>query len=433
MRLPGRCGPQRQPESDAPPAWSKAQLEKGAKGAPAAVSAAGLKCTIKEAADVGETMVDQPDKKKAKAEIYEVACSEGPGFVLQHVEGGSTAVISCLQQDAAYAQTKKGLRCALPENADTTGQAQALFDQTGGKCKVANYGVIGATTEFTRFEVACSDGGGYEFDVLKSGQVKPAVITCLQASSGGNPCKLTTKAQILTSLAPLATQGDKTCQPSDVRWVGATKEGNGFIEFGCTGKPGFMVETSPAGAFVKSMDCIEAQVYGGCKFTDLASAKSGAAQGYTGQLKAQGVDCNAQDFHQLGTETRSKRDVVEFKCPERPWGLVALFPQAGSASKFEQMDCITAAVRAVTCTLLDKTVALGKLKAILTAVDKVCDPTDYKVIGPGDFGEVVEVKCSAGQSGYVVDLPAGRAATKKTMSCAQAKGGINECTIPGNS
>lgn len=413
-----------------PPAAS--QIAKGMKAAPGAIQSAGLKCTLKNAADVGATTAEGPNNTKVKAELVEVACGEGLGYIIRYVEGGKSDAYNCLQVELSYEANRKGARCALPENSSSVAQIQPMFDRTGTKCQVSDAAAVGATPTFMRFEVACASGAGYQFDVMNTGETKPGVISCLQAATTNNPCKLTQKAQWLASIAPLAQQADKTCQMSDARWIGAAANHDDFYEVGCTGKAGFIVEASPAGAYVNTIDCTRAAAVGGCKFTDVAAAKASEGQGFGSQLKAQGVACTVQDFHDIGLES-SKRELVEFKCPEHPWGLVALFPQSGSTAKFEQMDCISAGIRAVKCTLLDQTVVLAKLKDILGAVGKTCDPTEYKVIGPGDFGDTIEVKCGAGQPGFVLDIPASRAKTAKTMTCAQAKGGINECTIPGNS
>lgn len=420
-------------KDDKPPAPSKAQIDKGMKLAPDAIAAAGLKCTLKNAADIGATEVEGADKKKVKAELIEIACGEGLGYVLRHPESGKTDAYNCLQIEASYIANKnKGARCALPENADPVAQIQPMFDRTGAKCKVTDAAAVGSTPTFMRFEVACSEGSGYQFDVMNSGETRPGAMTCLEADASNNPCKLTTKAQAVSGIMPLAMAADKTCKVSDARYIGTTQSHHIYYEIGCTGKPGFIVESDEHGGFVQTFDCLHAQNAGGCKFTDVGAAKAAAGADFVAALKAHNVACTVGDFRDVGP-LGDHRELVEFACPEQAWGLVALVPPAGSSAKFEQMDCISAKERAYDCGLTTKATILGLLKPILAAVGKTCDPTDYKVLGPGDLGDSVEVKCSAGQSGYVVDLPVGRAKTAKTVTCAQAKGGVNECTIPGNS
>jgi hypothetical protein len=420
-------------KEDKPNPPSAAQIAKGMKIGPEAVVSAGLKCTLKNAADLGSAMVDGPDKGKVKAELVEVACTEGLGYIIRHVETGKSDAYNCLQVEAAYEQSHKGARCSLPENTSAVAQLQPMFAKTGAKCTLSDAAAVGATPTFMRFEVACTEGMGYQFDVMNSGEVRPGVISCLEADAGANPCKLTTKAQAVAQLVPLAQQADKNCKVSDARWIGTTSDShNTYYEIGCTGRPGFILEANAAGAYVRTHDCLSAQAVGGCKFTDVAQAKASASSGFGGALQSHGVTCTIADFKDVGHDS-AQRELVEFKCPEHAWGLVALIPAAGTSAKFETMDCISAKERAYDCTLTDKAAILANLKPILTAVGKTCDPTDYKVLGPGDFGDTVEVKCSAGQGGFVVDLPPGRAKTAKTMTCVQAKGGVNECTIPGNS
>ena len=138
-------------------------------------------------------------------------------------------------------------------------------------------------------------------------------------------------------------------------------------------------------------------------------------------------------FKIIGTEQRTNREVVEFVCAESPFGAVILNPKAGSTAKFEGMDCIGAKGVGINCTVNSKDAILAGLKPILSNVGKTCDPTDYRVLGPGSSdGEIVEVKCSAAQEGYIIDVPADRAKSIKTMTCTQAAKGYDTCAIPGN-
>jgi hypothetical protein len=112
---------------------------------------------------------------------------------------------------------------------------------------------------------------------------------------------------------------------------------------------------------------------------------------------------------------------------------VAVIPVAGATGQFEHYDCLGASERTVDCNLTKKEQLLANLKPILTAIEKVCEPVDYRMHGPDDGdGDVVEVKCGGGQQGYILDLPASRAKTIKTLSCEQAARGDDKCIIPGN-
>ena len=70
-------------------------------------------------------------------------------------------------------------------------------------------------------------------------------------------------------------------------------------------------------------------------------------------LAKNNVVCSATDgtTHVLGEIKDKKQYVVEFACAQKPKGLIAYIPQAGSTAPFEAVDCPTAAKRGAFCTL----------------------------------------------------------------------------------
>ncbi len=410
-------------------------VKKGMAEAPAGLTQAGVTCELTNAYYIGDN-TKKVDKKDVKTHLYEAACKNSFGYLLVKGDDGVSTAFNCIMMQAGYDTAKdkeKAARCKLAENQDLNGQIQGAVNKTSASCTVTSAKWLGTsdTAKLNRYEIACSQGGGYLFDVPFDGSVKQPT-SCLAAEAAGIECVLTPKAARTAQIAAIGTSVDKSCQVSNGRWVGIAADGKEYFEIACTGKPGFFVENNKGA--MRAIDCVHATtIGGGCKLTDVAVARAGAAQSYAGILKDNGIVCTAQDLKIIGKETKAGRDVIEFKCPEQAYGLVAMIPGAGSTAKFESMDCLTAAVRALKCTLNDKAAILTKLQGILTAVDKVCTPSDYKVLGPGDTdGELVEIKCGAGESGYVVDLPANRAKTIKTMTCVQAARGYNKCEIPGN-
>jgi hypothetical protein len=422
-------------KEEAPKGPSAEQLKKGAAEAPAAVTASGLKCTIKNSAWLGhgETTID---KKKVKLDSYEVACDDGEGYMLNKFETGQVKAYNCVQVESSYqAAGKKGPQCILPENTNLNAQMQSIANAAGAKCTVNAETWVGGSeaSKINRYEVGCTEGAGYLLDVPYEGAPKPA-ITCLQAQGLPYECKFTPKDARLAPLKAWAAGVDKSCTVTNGRWVGASEQTHHeFFEVACQGKPGFFVETDK-GQMVKSIDCVRAQtIGGGCTLSDVAAAKAGAASSYASTLQANHINCTPTDFTVIGKEPRTGRDAVEFKCPEQPNGLVALIPGAGATGKFESFDCFGASERTVECSLTKKPILLGNLKTILTAIEKTCEPTEFQVHGPDDTdGDLVEVKCAAGQSGYILDLPPDRSKTIKTLSCEQASRGYDKCMIAGN-
>jgi hypothetical protein len=420
----------------APTGPTAAQITKGKTDGPAAVTAAGVACTITNAADLGPATTTI-DKKKVKLESYEVACSEGTGFLINKYETGGAKAYNCVQVATSYsAAGNKGAVCTLPENADLHAQMQPIVAKTGIKCTVNNQTWIGGsdTSKVNRYEVGCSEGTGYILDVPYEGPPNPP-ITCLQAENVPYECKFTSKEARVAQVAAIAAGADKTCQVSAARWVGNSPDTHhDFFEVACTGKSGFFLETDK-GALVKSVDCIRAEsIGGGCKLTDMAQAKVGAAQTYGQVLQAHGIDCTPTESKVQGNDARTNRDAVEFKCANKPFGLLAMIPAPGSTGKFAALDCLSAKAQfAVDCTLTPKPALLAGFKTILTAIDKVCTPTDFLMVGPDDGdGDLVEIKCGPGESGYVLDLPASRAKTIKTLTCEMEGRSGNPCLIAGN-
>ena len=93
-----------------------------------------------------------------------------------------------------------------------------------------------------------------------------------------------------------------------------------------------------------------------CKFSDNGTVVT--VQTFRDALAAHNVSCNASDdgIKALGQENAKKRYVVEFLCPaQRPNGLVAFIPLAGSTAPFEVTDCAGALKKTgATCVLNKK-------------------------------------------------------------------------------
>jgi hypothetical protein len=425
------------PPAKPPQALDAKNIEKGKADAPGVITAGNLQCQLANATWHGGS-TQKIDKKNVKYDVYELACTGAPGIMAKKFETGTVETFDCIKAKAAFdAEPGKGnIVCVLPENADLGPQVQGMFNKAGGQCQVSKFTYIGtrSSTKGDLYEIACTQGPGYVFEANSTSSQALKVTSCLRALAvTGKECTLTPKEVIQAQLNAYAAAADKSCQVSNSRWVGANDKGDEYYEFACGSAPGFMTRISN-GAVAEKFDCVRAATIGdGCKLTDLSTAKKGAASGYAGLLQSKGITCNPTDVRIVGSESGTNRDVIEIVCPERPFGLMILNPKAGSTASFRSFDCIGAKQAGIECQLMKKEEVLAKLKPILTAVGKTCDPTDYRVSGPGDTdGEVIEVKCSAGQEGYVIDVPANRAKTIKTLSCTQAARGIDPCTLPGN-
>ena len=413
-------------------------IKRGMADAQGVVQAAGVTCTVKNAAWLGSG-TETIDKKQVKGDNYELACNEGPGYIITKLASGETQNYTCIQVAASAAQNKgKGVQCTLPENQSLAGQIQPAVDHSGTACKVADVTFLGTgqTDHLGHYEISCSGGGGYYVNLDPKGAASGEAISCLEAVSDPTKwlCKLTTKAQAVAEIGALSKGLDPACQASDARFVGrdTTSHAN-FFEVACSNKPGFFLEVDN-GKPSRVIDCLSARnIGGGCTMTDISKLKQAAASGFSSSLAQNKVPCTVSDTNIYGKDQRTNRDIVEFKCPEQPFGLVAVIPGAGATGKFEHYDCLGAAGRTIVCQLTSKSEILAKLKPIFVAIERPCDPQDFAMHGPdeGD-GDYVEVKCGAGQGGFIIDLPENRAKTIKTIPCENANKGDDKCLLPGD-
>jgi len=155
----------------------------------------------------------------------------------------------------------------------------------------------------------------------------------------------------------LMTRAGKTCTVGDYRWRGQSAVSHlEFDEVKCSDDTGYMMKIAMPGstASVAIMSCHDSAMAGlPCQLSDNGGAVV-TRQAFMDALQQHSIACDAKsdkDMHVLGQETVQKRYVVEFRCSQRPAGLVAYIPLGENKAPFEALDCITAAKRGVKCTL----------------------------------------------------------------------------------
>lgn len=407
--------------------YTPEQLKKGAAEAPDVIKAAGLSCEVKAAALAGggETVLD---KKKVKVLTYEVACTNGAGYLINKLDnGGSPISATCLAQKGAYEQAvadKKPVppHCQLPENSDTYAYLRPVVSKVRDNCSIKSAAPVGkAGGNKTFYEVGCAEGGGFLLETDDKGDSSLA-LSCLSAAATLKyQCKTTTPEAELARVEALGHSQDPSCQANNARYMAHGKNGHEYYEIGCAGKPGFVLDTNNEKP-ITTVDCLSAGDFaGGCKFTDLAQAKAGAGSHYAEVLRANHVSCTPTDYKDFGHEVGGAgRELVEFRCPEAPVGLMTLIPAAGTSGKYQGYDCINAQLAfRRECVLTTKPMILSQLKSILTSVQKVCDPSAYRVVGRGGQGDWIEVRCA--NSGFMVEVRENRSPPPyETLTCEQA-------------
>lgn len=420
--------------------------------APAVVTRAGATCTVVDALATGGGKATI-DGKPIDIKTYEVACSEGLGYLLE--DRGTTAkAFDCIQvasnaaaaaaapaaapatparRGAAVAAPAALPTCALPANANPKASFQPIVSSSGARCTVTDVAFLGFSpgSQLNRYEVACSEGLGYIIDRPVSGAAK--ATDCLAADAGGFDCKLTPKANRTAFIARIAAGSNRPCTVADGRYMGASASGAAYYEVACGGTQGYVLETKN-GAFVRAFDCLEAAGIGeGCKLTNISAAVEQREGIYLQALRAKGIPCNGTEFRMLGTDSR-QRDVVEFTCSDRPAGLVAFIPKAGSpTTDITNFDCFEAEGRSLKCQLTTHAQLAARLVPTMAA--KNCDVSNFAVRGASETdGLVVEVACRNSEAkGYIIDLPENRGPYTTANSCAQAASrGSEPCRLPEN-
>jgi len=404
---------------------SKKQHEEGMAGAPAAIQAAKLTCTPTDAYQI---QAGQDPKTKEPVALYEVACQEGIGYIIQ-TRADTAQAYDCLSQAETAKTQKDGLVCKLDANADPAQGFGKVVTTLGHPCTATGARVMGATAGGeTFYEVACSGDTGY---VLSMGGGKaPEASDCLQTLGGGaTECQLTTKAQLMNNMTKLASGAPTPCTVDNARMVGSDKaSGAMYYEVACQGGTGYMIQANAQGGFQQAWDCAKAQnIGGGCSLTVVdETAEAGT---YTQLAKTAGYPCEVSKYRFLGT-TKDKAELVELACSNRPDGGLALFGDG----KGQVFDCVQGGALGVTCQLTDPSVVYPKYTERLVAMGKSqCKVSGAKFLASTTAGsDFIETACSDGLPGFVISIDHTTGKTNELLTCGQAARSGAACSLPTN-
>lgn len=435
--IASRPQPSRPAAPAAPGVISDAQRAQGKAETPALIASAKVACTISDAFFVQASAPDP--RTRTRTSTYEVACSEGMGYVLQQNPDATVAPFNCLSleaQAAASANPATAVKCRLPGNADPKQGLVPLVTASGRACAITGARAMGATAAGEiMYEAACGDRG-YVIKTSVPGSGKPAEIAdCAQYMATTASCQLTTREQIMAGIARLATSSGQECAFSDGRYVGSNTT-NVFYEVACgAGKPGYMIRTNlGTGAFETAIDCTKAQmVAGGCTLTNVEVAQEAEAATYTKLAKESGFPCDVSKYAFIGMDEASKSEVVELACSNRPDGAVALFPAAAGA-KGTFYDCVSSAALGVACKLSQPSSAYTKYTAGLVSMNKnECKVSGAKWLGVTQTKQdMIETACSDGLPGFVLVVNRTDGKVAELFTCGQLRASGVACTLPTN-
>ncbi len=202
--------------------------------AEALVATLQLTCDVRDAVIVVSGTSRPPGASKdVKTEVYEVACANGLGYLLERQGTSEPVGLSCFAAYAArIADAAKGkaagFYCKLPQSRDVKAMAATLLAGAGADCAVKELRWFGRSaaskTEYT--ELACDSGKGFLLRTpLPGSTVAIAVTDCADAVKQGIKCKMTATAPIeagvsLDTFKGALTKNGVSCPIDQVREIG---------------------------------------------------------------------------------------------------------------------------------------------------------------------------------------------------------------------
>ena len=425
------------PPKGGAPEISKEQREAGMKAAPALIQGAGVPCTLADARMIGATPPDP--KTKEVSTYYEVACKGALGYVLvDHGKGQTPSWAACPDQAKVDPVSGKpnGAACFLPGNMDDKAQLAPFVAKGGVPCAIANVRGIGHSAKSAYFEVACTNGRGYV--VTASSPPDPAqkvqMISCL-AFDPTSPvyCKLTNSDTQLALIDALAAKSGKNCTVKQKRYVLTTEDESNYYEVACADGKGWMLQEKADGSLGETIDCAVADnIGGGCTYTNSRQAQSEENALYSKLAHNAGYNCDVSKYSPFEVNLPGK-EVVELACSNRPDGAVAVLPVSGGA-KAVVYDCIHSQVAGYRCGFTKPDAALPTLTADLRTLGKSsCVVSGERFIARTTTNQgFVEVACSDGAPGYIIEYTSQPLAPTRATPCVQAQGIEGGCTMPAN-
>ncbi|HYC98756.1 hypothetical protein [Brevundimonas sp.] len=229
----------------------------------------GTPCEIVAAYNPGET--------RQRKEIYEVACREGPGYLVIAAE--TPAVLNCLHlaateeaQRADDASRPVTSLCLLDGNKDAAAALRPLAARVDPDCVVDQAAWIGRVGEDQdRYEIGCDGRDGLWLQTRVNQTAVTESFSCLDLAAMGEACKFTTEAEQAATAASWLPADGPRCAADRARVVGVAG-GARYYELSCGAEPGLMLRLTAEGRFDQAWPCAQAAgIAGGCK---LARAES---------------------------------------------------------------------------------------------------------------------------------------------------------------
>ena len=224
-------------------------------------------CVVTEAKLLGQTA--------ERTSIYEIACSTGPGYIIESKTPpvATDCVILATSAEkirAADPSAEVGPQCTFERNTDTIGFIRGYAQQAGVPCSVDQGTVIGKANDGgIVYEVGCSGEQGYWLKHLNNAWT---TTPCIQVLAEQGACSFTTPEEIAASITPvLAGTEASACDVTAARLMGRNANGM-FYEAKCAAGDGFIARVAE-GKTEQIYPCATAQqIGGGCTLTSAPPA-----------------------------------------------------------------------------------------------------------------------------------------------------------------
>ena len=304
------------------------------------IASAAVTCTPTNARYLGAN---------ATTTVYEVACQEGPGYLLQApVAPATTAVVAvpCLQTDGT------ANACTLTSKTQSMAVLNTLVTQAGRTCPISADRFVGndSTNGDAYYEVGCGTQPGFVIAAKKTGGLDK-VLTCAQAQGLGG-CKLTDSTQLMAQETATYTQqakaGGFNCDVSKFRAIGLDTGGGEVVELACSNRPDGVVADFPKAASGKALfvDCVKAGMYGPSGACTLTSPEPLYAR-YSAALAAKNRGaCKVSGARYVG-QTPHGDTFIETSCTDGKPGWVIQFSPSDQAKDI--LTCGQAKAGGVAC------------------------------------------------------------------------------------
>lgn len=250
----------------------------------------------------------------------EVACSEGPGYVLIGSAPLDLAKPIDAQDCLNYDSEGSAISCTLADKASRLAVIDTYATAAANGCAVKERGFLGTSRDGSAYyEAACQDGKGYVYKV--SGGALAQTIECAKAQPLFGGCKLTDARAAETEQAGLYTKLAKaagsTCDVTRYA-IFPTSGSDEAVELVCADGNGAVGLFKASGAGSKVLDCAHAIIAGyKCGLTNKTSWGS-----LTADLNKLGVkSCVVSNARVMG-KTAAGMMLVETACADGYKGYV---------------------------------------------------------------------------------------------------------------